>query len=261
MSVTAEKPGIVERLGSALQSTNLAPNAERDVPIDLIAALGMLQANIDGEAHGGRETTAIDPRAELGAVLLRIKYGGDNTLGERAVHLLVRWIRAQRTCGKWKLGRHGESMLERFARQGLAEWLYPVCPVCHGRQVLGIARGEVVERRVRCSPCRGDGAVARKQGQVRFECTTCRGFGWIAKRRIVAEKPRTCTACSGSGSRVKGIEGERMRALGIPENAYVKFWERRFSWLAGAFDRIDDLEKRGLQIQMSRRTTQPSSGQ
>lgn len=258
MTLAAEKPGIVERLGSALQSTNLAPNAERDMPIDLIAALGMLQANPDGSGHDEREHASIDPSAELGAVLLRLKFGGDTTLGERGVHLLARWIRSQRAFGRWKLGRDGADIVTRFARQGLAEWLYPTCDVCHGRQVLGMERDNVVERRVPCRLCRGEGYTTTKN-QVRMQCAHCHGFRSVVKRKLKAEKPRPCHACAGTGARRKGVDGERVRALGVPAHVYEKYWVKRFSWLEASFDRVNDLDRRGLQIQMSRRTTQTSA--
>jgi len=262
MTLAAEKPGIVERLGSALQSTNLAPNAERDMPIDLIAALGMLQANPDGAGHGEREHASIDPSAELGAVLLRLKFGGDTTLGERGVHLLARWIRAQRAFGRWKLSRDGADIVTRFARQGLAEWLYPTCDVCHGRQVLGMERDNVVERRVRCSECKGEGQRLFKTktgARVLRQCEPCHGHGTRTRRAFVTGKPRPCHACAGTGHRRRGVDGERIRALGVPAHVYERHWVKRFAWLDASFDRVNDLDKRGLQIQMSRRTTPTSA--
>lgn len=258
MALTAEKPGIVERLSSALASANLAPNDEREVPVDLIAALGLLQVNPDGRAHDGREQASIDPAAELGAVLIRIKFAGDTSLGERAVLLLVRWIRAQRIYGRWKLGRAGDTTLERFARHALAEWLYPTCPVCHGRQVLGMERDNIVERRVPCRLCKGGGYVTNSETNVRMQCVHCRGFGAILKRKIKAEKPRPCHACSGTGTRRKGVDAERIRSLAVTPSAYEKFWVKRFAWLEASFDRINDLDRRGLQIQLSKRRTPTS---
>lgn len=263
MTLAAEKPGIVERLGSALQSTNLAPNDEREMPIDLIAALGMVQVNPDGAGHGERELVSIDPSAELGAVLLRLKFGGDNALGERAVLLLAKWIRSQRVYGRWKLHRSGDTTLERFARIALAEWLYPTCPHCHGRQVLGMERDNVHERRVRCSGCKGEGLRIERSANdvhVQRQCHFCRGSGTRLVRTFITGKPRSCHACMGTGIRRRGVDAERVRALGVTPAAYEKFWVKRFAWLEASFDRLNDLDRRGLQIQLSRRTRPTSAG-
>lgn len=243
----SEKPGVLERLGSALNSSDLSPDGERSRPVDLIGALGMLQINPDAGAHAAVDVAHVDPRTELGSVLVRLKYAGDRTLGERAVHLLVMWIRHQKAYSKWKLRPGGDSLVQRFARQGLAEWLFPVCPHCSGRAMIGLERGEVRERRVRCGRCKGRGSIAREK--VRHVCPDCRGNRCVTMQHVSTKSPAQCLKCSGTGLRV-APDHERQLVLGLTDTVYRKHWLRRFQWLGAAFDRIDRLEKNCLQAQL-----------
>jgi len=248
MSTVSERPNVLERLGSAINSGDLSPDGERPRPIDLIGANGMLQVNPSGEKHAVLERVSIDPRTEIGPVLVRLKYAGDRTLGNRAERLLMNWIRHQRAFAKWKLKPGGDGLLERFTRQGLAEWLFPVCQECHGREVLGMDRGEIKEKRISCSACKSAGR--QRVGNVMRQCGGCAGFGWRTKRKVMTTKARMCDRCNGTGHH-RVSDAERSIALGVDLHVYQKHWARRFSWLADAFDRIDGTEKNCLRVQLT----------
>jgi hypothetical protein len=256
--MSAEKPSVLERLCSALNSSDLSPREGHVGAVELIAALAYTQTNPDAAEHGEMEAAHIDPRTELASVLVRLKYGGDRVLGERAVLLLMQWVRHQKAFRNWKLHPAMDGMLERFVRFGLAEWMYPVCQACHGRELLGLEKGELVERRVRCTRCAGHGFVtfthtSKKQGgktgKVRRDCLSCGGSGWRMHRRVRQEKTRQCDICFGSGRR-RPNDGERVRALGVEMRTYQRHWIKRFSWLAAGLDRLDALQRHCLQSQM-----------
>lgn len=253
MSLTAERPDVLERLGGALNSSDLSPDDERVRAIDLVAALAYTQVNPDGAEHDALEMAPIDPRTELAAVLVRLKYAGDRSLGNRAAILLGHWVRRQKAFGKWRIHPGQLSVLDCFVRQSLAEWLYPVCQVCSGREALGITRGEVVQRRIRCSRCSTKGWLTERSSisgsLVRRDCLRCRGRGWNTMTKVRQEKARECYACMGTG-RQRPNDAERSRALGLEHRVYQRHWQRRFDWLAAGLDRLDRLVKRSLQNQM-----------
>lgn len=253
MGYPAEKPGVVERLASALNSNNLAPDGERARPVDLIGALGYTQINPGREQHAEHELPQVDPRTELGGVLMRVKYAGDRTLQNRAQLLLLHWVMRQKAYSKWKVRPGVDGVLAKFIAQGLAEWLHPVCPACHGRQLLGMERGAIRERRVKCMPCKGKGRLQRKVtggglSVAVHPCADCTGRGWLTRTRVVQDKPRQCSACNGTGRR-RANDSERALILGLAMNVYEKHWLRRFEWLAAALDGLDRHEKNCLQAQ------------
>lgn len=254
--LTADKPGVLERLASAMGSSDLAPDHEQIKPIDLITALAYTQTNPGASEHGSLEFAQIDPRTELAGVLVRVKYAGDRALGTRALHLLVHWVRHQRAFRKWPAGQHGR--LDRFVEQGLAEWLYPICAECNGRQMTGLDRGEIVERRVRCRRCKGGGEVLEsrqgRQGtyQLRRSCPACNGMGARTFQRVRQSKPELCGSCYGTGQR-RAADAERAIALSVDVRIYERHWAKRFSWLAASLDGIDRLERNCLQSVLSGR--------
>jgi hypothetical protein len=264
-----EKPGVLEKLGSALNSSDLSPVEGRTGAVELIGALGYTQINPDALEHGEHELAAIDPRTEVGALLVRIKYGGDRALTERAVRLLIAWVHHQRAYRKWKLRAGGEGLLEKFVRTGFGEWLDPVCRLCCGREMLGLERGAIKSRRVRCTRCGGAGslelmprnpkftgtkgargyAAGPATRAVRRPCTACHGMGGVTMQRTVKQKPGQCWACNGTGVH-RPSAADHALALGVDVKVYERHWAKRFSWLSAALDRIDHTEKRCLQAQM-----------
>lgn len=250
----SERPDLRERLGAALNSSDLSPDDVRERPVDLIAALGYTQLNPNASEHAEVELSTVDPRTELGSLLMRLKYGGDRVLGGRALQLLVVWIQHQRAYRKWRIRFVGEKeRLEKFARLVLAEWLFPVCQECHGREYQGLDVGAVKSRRVQCKRCQGSGEVknarANGNGHIRTACIGCRGFGNYTLERMVQGKPRQCSGCNGTGVH-RGSDADRALELGVDVKVYERLWARRFSWLGGALDRLDHTEKRCLQAQM-----------
>lgn len=255
--LTAEKPSVLERLGSAMSSSDLSPVDGRIGAVELIAALAYTQLNPDASAHEEQGLAQIDPRTELAAVLVRIKYAGDRGLGERAAQLLEQWMRHQKAFARWRVSTGRTDLLGLFVRQALAEWLFPVCQVCTGREMLGMDRGETVERRTRCTRCKGAGAMrstrpSKKGGYMvtlTEQCRRCGGGGWCTTKRVRSGKPRACYACLGTGQH-RANDGERARALRIEHGTYQRRWASRFDWLMAGLDRLDWLVKRCLQTQM-----------
>lgn len=249
----AEKPGVLERLGSALNSSDLSPVPRGTTSVDLIAAMAYTQTNPDAAEHDELDLPKIDPRTELASMLVRMKYGGDRTLGARAALLLAHWVRHQKAFRKWKKPSAGDDMVERFVRQGLAEWLYPVCQECSGREMLGLDKGEVIEKRVQCTRCHGRRTVAlrsEKSGTpITRDCLGCGGKGWRVHRRPAQTKARECGACGGTGRNRVG-DAERANSLGLELKTYQRIWPRRFAWLAAGLDKLDKLEQYCLQSQL-----------
>lgn len=265
----AERPNVLERLGSALNAKDLSAIEDRTGAVELIGALGFAQINPDGAEHGEIDISTIDPRTELGSLLVRIKYGGDRSLTDRAIRLMLVWVRHQRAYRKWKLRAGGEGLLEKFVRLGFSGWLDPVCRTCSGRALLGLERGAVKSRRVRCSRCSGRGTFdqlprnakySKAQGlsprAIRRPCTACHGMGAVTVHRTVREKPGQCSDCRGTGICTPSSADQAI-ALGIDVKVYEKHWAKRFSWLGAALDRIDHTEKRCLQVQMEHGITTP----
>jgi len=249
MTLAMEKPDVLERLGSAMGSSDLSPHLDKPAATDLLAALAMVQLRAGEDVPGGFSSWTIDPRTELGGVLLRLKIGGDRSVENRALHMLVRWLLHQRACRGWKLKPGQGSIIERFARQGLREWLYPTCDACHGRQMLGLDRGEIVERRIRCTRCRGQGWLTETEKKVTRDCVRCGGSGARKLVKVRKSKPEHCLRCGGTGQRRITV-AERAAALGLDVKTCERHWEKRFAWIERSFDWINHLLKRQLQSQL-----------
>jgi hypothetical protein len=134
-----------------------------------------------------------------------------------------------------------------------------VCPDCNGRELLGLDKGEIVEKRAKCTLCRGTGEyhtlskrldpVTQQRRAVRKCCGGCLGQGWTMYRKVRQQKTCECNSCLGTGRR-RTEDAERALALGLDVKVYARHWPKRFSWLAGGLDRIDHLEKNCLQSQL-----------
>lgn len=253
----SEKPGVLERLGSALNSSSLQSRDEVVGAVDLITAMAYSQSNASAAAHAVLEEAVIDHRTELAALLVRLKYAGDGSVAMVAALKLEHWVTHQRAFRRWKL-RPGQSRIFRaFVQAGLDEWLNPVCVECCGRQLVGLEREEIVEKRIRCARCRGRGwlqEIPRYTAHspsaigkaVRKDCSSCRGGGWRTQQRVSQRKTDICWKCKGTGLRIAG-DLERAQVLGIDVRVYERHWDKRFTWLAAALDRLDHTEKRSLQ--------------
>ena len=249
--MSTPKPDVLERAGIAL-SVGSDP--------DLVGALAYAQTNPNAEEHEVRDIAEIDARTELGSQLVRLKLGGDASVASRVTLLLERWVRHQRAFRRWKLRPGRVDMVTRFVRQCLDEWLFATCTECHGRQLVGLDRGEIVERRIRCVRCAGRGwlnEVPRYTHKsptmigfkVRSDCRMCGGGGWRTVSRVRQRKTEQCGKCKGTGLRI-AASAERARALGVDVRVYEKHWEWRFGWLAASLDRLDHIERRCLQSQL-----------
>ena len=257
----AGKPGVLERLGTALNSADLQSRDEFVGAVDLIAAMAYTQTNASASGHDALESAQIDPRTELASLLVRLKYGGDNSVAERTSVKLEHWVIHQRAFRKWKIKPGQSRQLRCFVRGSLDEWLFPVCGECHGRQLVGLEREEIVEKRVRCGRCRGKGwlhevprygdrSPTRIGVKVTKDCPLCGGGGWRTHQRVRQRKTEQCHRCKGTGLRIPG-EMERSSVLGVEVRVYQRHWAKRFSWLAAGLDRLDHMQRRSLQSWLS----------
>jgi hypothetical protein len=260
MSSVYEKPGLREKMGAAVNATNLSPIEDREGNVERVAALGYVQINPGAQEHGPRENEEIDPGAELGALLLRVKAGQQFKEAERAVELLVHWIRGRHAYERWKV-KDGRGLLQAFARQTLAEWLWQTCLRCKGTESIGLERDSLQSKRTACRGCAGSGRIHYQSDRgkefadgrkVSKACPICRGFGRILRERVRSIRPRDCPTCRGTGRRLIN-DFERARALAQSLAIYHRHWVRRFAWLHERLDRLDQNENNLLQSALGRR--------
>jgi len=253
----AEKPGVLERLGTALNSSSLKTRADVVCAVDLVIAMAYTQTNASAVEHDELKAIEIDRRTELASLLVRLKYAGDNSVAERTAVKLEHWVIHQRAFRKWKIKPWQSRQLRCFVRTALDEWLFSVCAECHGLQLVGLERGKIVEKRIRCGRCHGRGwlhevprygdrSPTRLGVKVSMDCPICGGNGWRTHQRVQHRKTERCAKCKGTGLRIPG-EIERAQALGIEVRVYERHWAKRFTWLAAALDRLDHTERRSLQ--------------
>ncbi|HZF19487.1 MAG TPA: hypothetical protein VE008_07250 [Burkholderiales bacterium] len=249
------KPGIQEKMGVAVNATDLSSIEGREGAVERVAALAYTQTNPGAIEHAARELGEIDPGAELGALLIRIKAGNQYREADRAAGLLVHWIRKHPKYAHWKL-RDGHGLLQSFARQSLAEWLWPVCAECKGVEAVGMERDRRENKRVKCRTCFGAGRVRRQteKGTAFWRsCELCCGFGRMLREKIYNVKPRICPSCQGTGQRLID-DFERARVLRVSLAQYQRHWLKRFDWLRSRLDHLDWNENNLLTSALGRRT-------
>jgi len=234
------KPGLREKMGVAVNATDLSSIEGHEGAVERIAALAYTQTNPGSVEHAAKAIDEIDPGAELGALLIRIKAGGQYREADRAADLFVHWIRGHPKYAHWKI-RDGRGLLQAFARQGLAEWLWPVCVECKGVEAVGMERDRRENKRVKCRSCRGDGRVRRttESGKPFWRsCELCCGFGRTLREKVYNVKPRDCPSCNGTGQRLIN-DNERARVLRVSLAQYQRHWLKRFDWLRRRLDHLD----------------------
>lgn len=258
-----ERPGLIERAGVAVNASNLEPIEGREGAVEKVAALGLTQINRGAVEHGARDQAEIDPSAELGVVLMRFKAGRQHREAERAVYLLLSWVRHQKAYSRWKV-KAGPNLLQSFVTRALCEWIWDVCPVCDGVEWQGLERDALVSKRRGCVTCKGEGRIwyAPKQpgkrsasvGPVARICPDCCGNRKVLVEKVQSVTPRECKACNGTGRR-RPHDGERARALAISFEAYQKHWLRRFDWLMARLDTLDRVQGQLLRSALGGRIT------
>jgi hypothetical protein len=206
-----------------------------------------LHADQPGRAeHLPLDAAVIDPRTELASVLVRLKYGGDRVLGDRATHLLVHWVRHQKAYTNWSV-KPRSSVLDRFAQQCLGRMALPCLP--------GLRRPRAPRRRSRRDHRAQDPLHALQQLGPRDGEESAPHLPRLRRQRMenapacTPSKTRECTSCLGTGLR-RPSDAERVRVLGIEHKTYLRHWLKRFAWLAAGLDRLDRLQKYCLQSQL-----------
>lgn len=277
MTQQDDRPDAVELIGLASQTTSLAGSPIAERPVDRVGALGAatLKRNAEGlPITTGDDATGafsvVDAQLELGALLWRLKIGGDVTCRVDAAVLLDELLRnTRRRLGWW--GWPGQT-LARFALRAVDEYVDDKCKRCGGcgrentsgtEGTASDSRGTVRERRVACGDCKGGATETLSNGETRtyhgmvrmrgasgiallVDCAGCRGFGWVQRRDVVAPKrERQCRVCNGTGARQPDERG-RALALCVDVGTYRTIWHRRFSQVEALLSRIEaDIRQRG----------------
>ena len=187
-----------ERIGSAVNTTNLSPDKASSTLVAALGTAAMMRAGTMGPAGPCMQVTAVgtpvlDPRRRLASLLQRAKLGHDRAALGPAVLLFARWIaRHNDYAHKWKLA-DGESMSIKFAAAVISEWMHAVCTQCGG-----------TGRELASEPGRN-------------------------------ARTRACALCNGAG-RVPPRASERAHMLNITVDTYTRHWIPRFraahTWLA-----------------------------
>lgn len=202
-----------ERVGVAVNTTNLAPDRAASTVIAALGSAAMMRSGVMGPNGPEMCVNAcgapmVDIRRRIAALLQRAKHGADHsTLGQSAL-LFAHWMRKQPRYAAWKI-RGGDSLLVRFASAVVSEWMHDSCGQCGG--VGRVLAGE-------------PGRNARTRG-----CPSCHGRGRVMPR------PR-----------------ERMRMLGISQDAYERLWEKPFRDAHGWLIVIERSNLGALQSQLKR---------
>lgn len=191
----------------------------------------------------GRDETLLIALAwgadKLGALLWRVKYGGDQrpvVMAQLKDALLARLHQNTRRIP-------GPQML-MLVEHSLREWLDDKCETCRGRKFVGTEYGEADTVNERCpAGCtrRPDGVY----GLVRpFEsasermlnaicCQSCMGNGVVRKQSVDQSRTRVCPGCNGKGTR-RWNPDKLADLMGI---SLIEF-ERK--WI-GRYDRCRDI--------------------
>lgn len=133
----SDRPSTLERLSTALSSSDLSVDADHRGDVDFIVALGM----------------AASRNGSVAAPLTRLHLAGSATELKstlRSVTGLVRRMNAKRN---WRL--NGQAV-HTVALQALAHHIVPVCQVCQGRQFELQKGAPVLSTRI-CKACHGTG--------------------------------------------------------------------------------------------------------
>lgn len=226
----AERPGLPEQMGRALNSTQLMHRSERDTAIVQVGALGAAALHIHHGADRQRVPVATvlsnaqhvpDPQdalaAELAVCLWHIRYAGQFDMVPRAVSLFAQWMAYR---GRFDGVADRQSLLPRLAARVIHESLSD-----------------------RCIACGGSGKLERS-----------RTGSWIRPRGSMQRNAtfRTCAACD--GSRRQAISHtERRVALGITRERYDdERWDAHckaaLTWLDRNIGRLN----RPLTVQLER---------
>ncbi len=212
----AEQVSIRERVGIAVNSSDLAPTHGGST---IVAALGAAAMVRDGIRVGPAGpciavnavgSPVIDARRRLASLLQRAKFGHDHSVIKPAIYLFVAFIKKRNDYLHWKI-RNEDSLLVRFAGAVLGEWL-----------------------RDRCQVCGGGGQILTSD----------------AGRNA---STKTCRHCKGNGAEPVS-HAARAASVGVPMEIYQRHWEVRFkaarSWLEG----IERSNLANLQTQIRRST-------
>lgn len=129
-----KKPGLTERLSSAIRSTDLSTDADKRKDVDYLVALGLAQR--------GRPASA-----------LRLHLSGSQAGYRAACEGSVR-IAAKLAAAKgWRMS---EKNVRRVAELALAHHVFPACPHCKGVK-FEVPEGSPYPTSKICQPCNGTG--------------------------------------------------------------------------------------------------------
>jgi len=215
----SESVTVRERVGVAVNASNLAPECAASTVVAALGSAAMMRSGEIGPAGPRMQVNAfgapvIDPRRRIAALLQRAKDGSDYSTLTFAVFLFAHWLRQRKECRGWRI-RDGSAFVIRFSGAVISEWMHEHCAECGGQgRVLASEPGRNARTRI---------------------CPNCEGHGRVLTR-----------------------SRERARMLGMSVDSYRRHWEGRFksaySWLLD----IEGSNIVALQSQLKHGNVRPS---
>lgn len=228
-----ERATLPEQLGRAVNSSHLEHRSTHETAVDRVGSLGAAALHIHHGSDHRREPVAasvsrpghqVKPEdalaAELGSLLVHIRYGRQHGQIPRAVQTFALWMSFR---GRFSKIEGAVEVLPKLAERALHEFLSDRCPRCGGT-----GRVEVL----------GDGTLVR-------------GTGRMARNAKFQACPQR-DGCGGTGRPVPSHTQRRV-ALGLtPERYDAEGWgasvQAAIAWLGKMQGRIN----RPLTVQLER---------
>lgn len=221
----------------------------------------------DPDGAWERRVGALGWTDPLGALLWRLKYGGDAQVAKTAIIMLGNALRGTARFSRWRFrglsqtqlqaargvrrDYEGEDIVDRLAARALAEWVADRCIKCHGRGTVGGDFHAPTVRQVECKCCDGQGSLldpraarcdleakAEVRPLLRVVCPECRGKGLVEERVAATPPARICPACDGAG-RAHVSMSQRAIAIGVSLRQYQRHWAPIFDSVMVVLDCLD----------------------
>ena len=132
-----ERPSPLERLSTALNSSDLTVDADHRGDVDYVLALGFASAH----------------HSAVAAPMMHVHLTGTHSALHTAYDAVLAMVKRLSAKRNWRLNAQG---LQAVALQSLSHHVSPSCEACHGRKFELQDNAPVLSTRV-CRSCRGTG--------------------------------------------------------------------------------------------------------
>lgn len=235
MNAEEQRRSVQEKTGVAVNSSHLEQQPGREMPVDLVGALGAAALHIHHGADRQREPVAmviarrahhVDPQdvivAQLAPLLIHIRAGGHQSQIPRAIRLFARWMQFR---GRFSAIEDADRLLPRLAERALHEYLSDRCPRCGGTGMLEVSASGLLVR----------GSGRRARNAVFRNCPIHQG-------------------CGGSGRPTPSHTARRL-ALGLtPERYDAEGWGANVRAAIAWLDKMQGRIRRPLTVQLKEDT-------